>query len=102
MKKTFPLEKPPHKPPRVVESIKHEVRKYLKRERRKALPEGVDFWDFSCRTGPSPELAAVTHIEEITTAIDRAAASAWPTIFIEIVSKPGHRVAKKKSGAPKS
>ena len=46
MRKIFPLEVHGLKPPRVIESIKHDVRKYLKRERRKALPEDVDFWDF--------------------------------------------------------
>ena len=51
MRKIFPLEVPKHAPPRVIEAIKSDVRKYLKRERRKALPEGVDFWDFDCQVG---------------------------------------------------
>ncbi|MEZ5323755.1 MAG: DUF6172 family protein [Verrucomicrobiales bacterium] len=101
MKKTFPLENPPHKPPRVVEGIKHDVRKYLKRERRKALPEGVDFWDFNCRTGRDAESAIATHVEEITAAIDLAASENWPGIYIEILAAPGQRVAKKK-GTPQA
>jgi hypothetical protein len=39
MKKTFSMTDPRHKAPRVVAAIKSDVRKYLKRERRKALPE---------------------------------------------------------------
>ena len=46
MKKTFPLHVPGKEDPRVVEAIKVTLTKYVKRERRKKLPEGVDFWDF--------------------------------------------------------
>ena len=49
MKKFFSLEASNHKPARLADKIKSEVRKYLKRERSKELPEGVDFWDFDCR-----------------------------------------------------
>ena len=51
MKKKFSLKHPKIKPARRVEAVKHEIRKYLKRERRKELPEGVDFWDFDCKFG---------------------------------------------------
>jgi len=46
MKKTFNLTHPKIKVPRLVEAIKSEVKKYIKRERRKTLPPKVDFWDF--------------------------------------------------------
>ena len=65
MKKTFPLEVPGKKAPRVIDSIKHEVRKYLKRERRKTLPKGVDFWDFFCLVGQDNTHAENTHIAAI-------------------------------------
>ena len=45
MKKTFPLTQPKLHPDRVLDAVKHEIRKYLKRERRKPLPEGVEFLD---------------------------------------------------------
>ena len=51
MKKTFPLKDPAKADARVLEAIKQDVRKYVKRERRKALPTGVDFWDFNCQLG---------------------------------------------------
>jgi len=94
MKKTFPLEVPGIKPPRVIESIKHDVRKYLKRERRKPLPEGVDFWDFDCRVGPDSETPKATHAEDVNGAIDTASRDNWPAIYIEILAKPGHRKSK--------
>jgi hypothetical protein len=91
MKKTFPLEMPNHKPPRVIEGIKAEIRKYLKRERRKPLPEGPDFWDFDCRTGKDAESAEPIHVSEITKPIDTASQENWPAIHIEILAKQGHR-----------
>jgi hypothetical protein len=99
MRKTFPLEVPNHKPPRVVEAIKAEIRKYLKRERRKPLPEGVDFWDFDCRSGKDAESAAAVHVTEITKPIDTASQESWPAIYIEILAKPGHRA---KAATPES
>lgn len=92
MKKLFPLEDPKHKPARVVESIKAEIRKYLKRERRKELPEGVDFWDFDCRAGKDGESAAAVHVSEITKPVDTASKENWESVYIEILAKPGHRV----------
>ncbi|MDP1685894.1 DUF6172 family protein, partial [Hydrogenophaga sp.] len=45
MRKIFPLtQEALHRDP-VLEAVKHEIRKYLKRERRRDLPEGVDFLD---------------------------------------------------------
>ncbi len=91
MKKNFPFDLPKHQPPRVVEAIKSEVRKYLKRERRKPLPEGVDFWDFDCKVGKGEMPPEVKHVEELIPAIDNAAAGGVPSVYIEIVAKPGHR-----------
>ena len=96
MKKSFPLEDPRHAPPRVVAAIKNDVRKYMKWERRKTLPEGVDFWDFDCRVGRDPETAEVAHEKKLIGAIDTASKEQWSAIYIEILAKPGHR--KRKSG----
>jgi hypothetical protein len=91
MRKLFPLAHPGHKPPQVVASIKNEVRKYLKRERRKALPEGVDYWDFDCQVGPDRDAPKPTHIATLTAAIDTAAEQGWANVYIEILAKPGRR-----------
>ena len=91
MKKTFPLTSPTHQPARVVEQIKSDVRKYVKRERKKKVSEGVDFWDFDCRTGKDADNASVVHVSEITKPVDAAAQEKWEAIYIEILAKPGHR-----------
>lgn len=95
MRKTFPLEDPKHKPPQVVAAIKNKVRKYLKRERRKELPEGADFWDFDCQVGQEGP-TKVVHVAELIAAIDEAADSGWPTVYIEILAKPAKRTKKPK------
>ncbi len=89
---------PNHKAPRVLESIKSDIRKYLKRERRKELPEGVDFWDFDCRVGSNPDAAEPVHVSEITKPIDHASKENWEAVYIEILSKPGHRTKAEKPG----
>ncbi|MDP4997078.1 MAG: DUF6172 family protein [Akkermansiaceae bacterium] len=99
MKKLFPMEDPKHKPARVVEGIKADVRKYLKRERRKELPEGVDFWDFDCRSGKDAESAGEVHVSKIIEAVDAASHGGWEAVYIEILAKPGHRVAKEENDA---
>ncbi|MFY8042823.1 MAG: DUF6172 family protein, partial [Rhodoferax sp.] len=42
MKKTFSLAVEGKHPDRLLDAIKHEIRKYFKRERNRSLPEGVD------------------------------------------------------------
>ncbi len=101
MKKTFRLTHEKIKVARLVESIKFEIRKYIKRERRKELPKGVDFWDFDCKFGPVAEEPTVIHLAEITKYIDEAEANKLESFYIEILSKPGHRLKKPKE-EPKS
>ncbi len=96
MKKSFPLSSATHKPARVIEGIKADIRKYLKRERRKPLPEEVDFWDFDCRAGQDEPSATTLHVSEITKPVDAAAANGWDAIYIEILAKPAKRTAKEK------
>ena len=91
MRKTFPLESLSHAPARVIESIKNDIRKYLKRERRKPLPEGADFWDFECRIGPEEGAAVSLHVEEVTAAIASPAAGGAKAVYVEILAKTGHR-----------
>jgi hypothetical protein len=100
MRKLFPLAVEGLKPPRVVEAIKSDVRKYVKRERKKKLPEGVDFWDFDCRVGADEASAAEVHLEEVKEGIDRAAGEQWDSVYIEILAKPGHRTKKQADRSP--
>jgi len=102
MKKNFKLTNPRHKPERVIESIKGDVRKYLKRERRKTLPEGVDYWDFNCRVGKDETSAEKVHVEEIGKNINIAATCDWESVYIEILAAHGHRKRKEKTESNES
>jgi len=91
VKKTFKLN-PQGKPrERVLEATKHEIRQYIKRERNKALPEGVDYWDFDCRFGLTQEAAAAVHLATITALIDAAALQGADAFYLELLARPGIR-----------
>lgn len=93
MKKTFPLKVPGKADARVFEAIIGDVRKYVKRERRKKVTEGVDFWDFDCKVGRDQETPAVVHIKELINAIDAVAKNEEATaVYVEIIAKPGVRM----------
>lgn len=94
MKKTFQLAIEGKNPDRVLEAVKHEIRKYVKRERRRDLPEGADFLDFDCKFGATPETAEVIHFATITACIDALVKEAGEKFYIEILAKPGHRTAR--------
>ena len=94
MKKTFKLTHPKIKVPRLVEAIKHEVRKYLRRERRKKLPENADFWAFDCRFGVDEASSDVVHVSDIDKSIDQAESKQLESFYLEILAKPGHRSKK--------
>lgn len=95
MKKTFSTISPNKKPERQLDSIRYEIKKYIARERRKELPEGVDFWDFDCKIGKSEEHAEVIHISEISSKITGLISKDNPSFYIEILAKPGVRSYKK-------
>ena len=97
MKKVFPLVSERHKPARVVEKVKSEVRKYMKRARSKKLDEELfDYWGFDCKAGKSAEEAKPCHEKEIGKALDGALAEEWPEIYLEILSKAVKRGASQE------
>ena len=98
MKKTLELTHPKIKYARLVEGVKNEVRKYIKRERRKELPEGVDFWDFDCKFGDTEAEAKVIHLAEIDKCINDAEARGLASFYIEILAKEGIRRKPAKEG----
>ena len=96
MKKTFRLTHPKIKVARLFESVKYDVRRYIKRERKKELPEGADFWDFDCKFGASAENSEVIHVAELDKFIDGAEEQQLKSFYVEILAKPRHRTKKPK------
>lgn len=91
MRKTYPLQVEGRHPDRVLDAIKHDIRKYIKRERRRALPEGMDFWDFDCRFGADEAGSGIVHLSDITGLIDGVVKEGGQQFYVEILAKPAKR-----------
>jgi hypothetical protein len=91
MKKTFELVHPKIKPARLIEAARRDVKKYLKRENRKPLPEDFDCWNFDCKFGPSEDKAEVILSSEISKCISEAQAESLTSFYLEILAKPGYK-----------
>ncbi|MCK5073024.1 MAG: hypothetical protein KAQ98_06325 [Bacteriovoracaceae bacterium] len=94
MKKTFLLTTSNKSPERHLDSIKHEIKKYIARERRKLLSEDVDFWDFDCKIGNNEQEASAIHISEINSKIMSFVTDDKESFYLEILAKPGIRTKK--------
>lgn len=88
MKKTFPLHLPDKTDSRVITSLQVTLNKYVKRERKKALPEGASGWDFQCRVGATPETALACQLAEIPAGIAAVALAEHPGVYVEILAEP--------------
>lgn len=97
MKKTFQLHVEGKHPDRVLDAIKHEIRKYLKRERRRDLPTGVDYWDFDCKFGLSAEVAETVHVANLIACVDAAAQAQATSFYVEILATHGVRMKRPMS-----
>ena len=91
MKKTFQLCIEGKNSDRVLDATKHEIRKYLKRERSRALPEGVDYWDFACKFGPTEAEAVDAPVGTLIGLIDALVQEGGVQFYIEILACHGQR-----------
>ncbi len=94
MKKTYVLNVEGKNRDRLAEASKHDIRKYVKRERAKPLPEGADFLDFDCKLGMNPSDAAVVHFAALMSAVDALVKDGAHQFYVDITSKSGHRTAR--------
>jgi hypothetical protein len=92
MKKNFPLQIEGKNPDRVLEAVKHEIRKYFKRERNRALPKEVDFWDFDCKVGLTADTAEGVKVSAVIETLGALAGEGAASVYVEILSKHGVRV----------
>ncbi len=91
MKKVFNLKEGNKNKARQLDAIKHEIRKYIKREKRKPLPEGVDFWDLKCKFGQNDEEPKSIEFIDITKHIDEASEQDCESIYMEIIATKGYK-----------
>jgi hypothetical protein len=99
MKKTFQLQVEGKHPDRLLDAIKHEIRKYVKRERRRELPAGADYWDFDCRFGAAEATAQAAHLSTLIGLIDGVARDGGSQFYIEILARPAQRKGKPAEAA---
>lgn len=100
MRKIFELRPEGKHPDRVLDAVKHEIRKYMKRERRRDLPEGAHFWDFDCRFGADKESAQLVHPGELIGALDALVKEGAAQCYVELLAKPGVRQPRAPGAGP--
>lgn len=98
MRKTYPLIIEGKNRDRVLDAVKHDIRKYVKRQRRVALPEGVDYWDFDCKIGLSAETAEPIHLGNLIQQVDAVAKEGAAAVYVQLLAKNGHRKARAVAG----
>ena len=100
MKKTYALNIEGKNRDRLLDAAKHDIRKYVKRERARALPAGVDFWDFDCKLGADQASAAALHFANLISSVDALAKEGADTFYVEVVTQHGHRTARPAAEQP--
>ena len=94
MRKTYLLNIEGKNRDRLLDAAKHDIRKYVKRERSRPLPPGVDFFDFDCKLGASEAAAETLHFATLMAAIDTQVKDGADQFYVEVVTKHGHRSAR--------
>jgi hypothetical protein len=98
MKKIFKLHDEKKAPERIVEAIKNELRKYIKRERgKKAKEDSKLFWKIACRFGKSVDEARSVDFETLMKQLDTVVASEWSECFVEVVVSAEPREERKQA-----
>ncbi len=88
MKKIFKLTDEKKHEDRVLEAIKNDIRKYVKREKKKDLPDKATmYWDFDCKVGATADDAKVVIYEELIKGIDSIKAAGATEVYVEVLAK---------------
>jgi len=88
MKKIFKLTDEKKHEDRVLEAVKHDIRKYVKREKKKKLEDTkMTYWDFDCKVGKSADTAEVVEFDDLIKALDTVKATGSTECYIEILAK---------------
>jgi hypothetical protein len=98
MKKIFKIQQEKLKPERAVDAIKHELRKYVKREKKKDLPNSKTmYWDFECKFGKSAEFAKDCNFDYIFTELTGVVNAGWEECYVEVIAKAVNKPLKEAS-----
>jgi hypothetical protein len=88
MKKLFKIKQEKLKPERAVDAIKNELRKYIKREKKKDLPnKKTMYWDFDCKFGKDASVSLDCDFDHIIEELSNVLLAGWDECYIEIIAK---------------
>lgn len=87
MKKVFKIVVDNKSVDRQVDSIKNEIRKYIKREKNKTLTDGFNFWHFDCMAGKNENEAKEIDFKELIKYVDYAKSENYESFYIQILAK---------------
>jgi len=88
MKKIFKLTDEKKHEDRVLEAVKNDIRKYVKREKKKKLEDAkMTYWDFDCKAGATSDTAEVVEFEALIKALDAVKATGATECYVEILAK---------------
>jgi len=93
MKKIFKLIDEKKHEDRVLDAVKNDIRKYVKREKKKKLEDAkMTYWDFECRVGATSNTAKAVDfdavIKEVDAVKDTGATECYVEILAKVVDKP--------------
>lgn len=91
MKKTYSLQVEGKNPDRVLDAVKHDIRRYFKRERTRPFPPETNVWRFDCKLGVDEARAQETTEATLFNELSVLAQQGAATAFVEIVSRAGLR-----------
>jgi len=88
MKKIFKLTDEKKHEDRVLDGIKNDIRKYVKREKKKKLEDAkMTYWDFDCKIGATADNAKVVAYEELIKELDVVKATGVTEVYVEVLAK---------------
>ena len=88
MKKIFKLTDEKKHEDRVLEAVKNDIRKYVKREKKKDLPDKATmYWDFDCKVGATAYDAKEVVYEELIKELDAVKATGVNEVYVEVMAK---------------
>ena len=103
MKKIFKLTDEKKHEDRVLEAVKNDIRKYVKREKKKDLPDKATmYWDFDCKVGATSDDADVVVYEELIKALDRVKATGATEVYVEVMAKAVQKPVKPEEELPEA
>lgn len=88
MKKIYKLTDEKKHEDRVLEAVKNDIRKYIKREKKKDLPDKKTmYWDFDCKIGTASDNAKTVAFELLIKELDSIKSTGAAECYVEILAK---------------